>query len=101
DLLISIFLLPTLYVGWARPTDRLPARDDAKSVFEEEARLRAAHLGSGPQEGEATNRGVRCWLRSCRSAHYRDARFRAAGWPSVPSWPRGADRLSACRARRR
>ena len=35
DLLISIFLLPTFYVWWARPTDRLPARDDAKSVFEE------------------------------------------------------------------
>jgi cobalt-zinc-cadmium resistance protein CzcA len=35
DLLISIFLLPTFYVWWARPTDRLPARDEAKSVFEE------------------------------------------------------------------
>ena len=35
DLLISIFLLPTFYVWWARPTDRLAARDDAKSVFEE------------------------------------------------------------------
>jgi len=35
DLLISIFLLPTFYVWWARPTDRLPAPDEAKSVFEE------------------------------------------------------------------
>jgi len=35
DLLISIFLLPTFYVWWARPTDRLPAHDEAKSVFEE------------------------------------------------------------------
>jgi len=25
DLIMSIFLLPTFYVWWARPTDRLPA----------------------------------------------------------------------------
>jgi len=34
DLLLSIFLLPTLYVWWARPTDRLPRPEDAKSVYD-------------------------------------------------------------------
>ena len=34
DLLMSIFLLPTFYVWWARPTDRLPKPEEAKSVFE-------------------------------------------------------------------
>ncbi|HUA86456.1 MAG TPA: CusA/CzcA family heavy metal efflux RND transporter [Bryobacteraceae bacterium] len=29
DLVMSIFLLPTFYVWWARPTDKLPAVDDA------------------------------------------------------------------------
>ncbi|MGO8736691.1 MAG: efflux RND transporter permease subunit [Terriglobia bacterium] len=33
-LVLSIFLLPTLYVWWARPTDQLPSPDDAKSVYE-------------------------------------------------------------------
>jgi cobalt-zinc-cadmium resistance protein CzcA len=34
DLLMSIFLLPTFYVWWARPTDRLPKSEAAKSVYE-------------------------------------------------------------------
>jgi heavy metal efflux system protein len=34
DLLISIFLLPTFYVWWARPTDHLPPAEDARSVYE-------------------------------------------------------------------
>ena len=34
DLLMSIFLLPTLYVWWARPTDYLPKPEEAKSVYE-------------------------------------------------------------------
>jgi cobalt-zinc-cadmium resistance protein CzcA len=34
DLLMSIFLLPTFYVWWARPTDHLPAADEARSVYE-------------------------------------------------------------------
>jgi cobalt-zinc-cadmium resistance protein CzcA len=34
DLLMSVFLLPTFYVWWARPTDPLPAAEDAKSVYE-------------------------------------------------------------------
>jgi heavy metal efflux system protein len=34
DLLMSIFLLPTFYVWWARPTDSLP--QEAKSVYAEE-----------------------------------------------------------------
>jgi cobalt-zinc-cadmium resistance protein CzcA len=34
DLLMSIFLLPTFYVWWARPTDRLPSPEEAKSVYE-------------------------------------------------------------------
>ncbi len=34
DLLMSIFLLPTFYVWWARPTDRLPAAEEARSVSE-------------------------------------------------------------------
>jgi cobalt-zinc-cadmium resistance protein CzcA len=34
DLLMSIFLLPTFYVWWARPTDRLPTPEESKSVFE-------------------------------------------------------------------
>jgi cobalt-zinc-cadmium resistance protein CzcA len=32
DLLLSSFLLPTFYVWWARPTDRLPKAEDAKPV---------------------------------------------------------------------
>ncbi|HYK92277.1 MAG TPA: CusA/CzcA family heavy metal efflux RND transporter [Acidobacteriota bacterium] len=34
DLLMSIFLLPTLYAWWARPTDRLPSPAEARSVYE-------------------------------------------------------------------
>jgi cobalt-zinc-cadmium resistance protein CzcA len=34
DLLMSIFLLPTFYVWWARPTDSLP--HEAKSVYADE-----------------------------------------------------------------
>ena len=35
DLLMSIFLLPTFYVWWARPTDHLPSPEEAKSVYEQ------------------------------------------------------------------
>ncbi len=35
DLLMSIFLLPTFYVWWARPSDRLPKAGEAKSVYED------------------------------------------------------------------
>jgi cobalt-zinc-cadmium resistance protein CzcA len=34
DLLMNIFLLPTFYVWWARPTDHLPKPEEAKSVYE-------------------------------------------------------------------
>jgi cobalt-zinc-cadmium resistance protein CzcA len=34
DLAMSIFLLPTFYVWWARPTDHLPPVDEARSVNE-------------------------------------------------------------------
>ncbi|MHB8655559.1 MAG: efflux RND transporter permease subunit [Terriglobia bacterium] len=34
DLLMSIFLLPTFYVWWARPTDPLPQAEEARSVYE-------------------------------------------------------------------
>jgi cobalt-zinc-cadmium resistance protein CzcA len=34
DLVMSIFLLPTFYVWWARPTDHLPPVDEARSVYE-------------------------------------------------------------------
>jgi heavy metal efflux system protein len=34
DLVMSIFLLPTFYVWWARPTDHLPPVEDARSVYE-------------------------------------------------------------------
>ena len=34
DLVMSIFLLPTFYVWWARPTDHLPAAEESKSVYE-------------------------------------------------------------------
>jgi cobalt-zinc-cadmium resistance protein CzcA len=34
DLLMTIFLLPTFYVWWARPTDRLPEPEGEKSVEE-------------------------------------------------------------------
>jgi cobalt-zinc-cadmium resistance protein CzcA len=34
DLLLSIVLLPTFYVWWARPTDHLPSPEEAKSVYE-------------------------------------------------------------------
>jgi cobalt-zinc-cadmium resistance protein CzcA len=33
-LLMGIFLLPTFYVWWARPTDHLPKPEEAKSVYE-------------------------------------------------------------------
>jgi len=36
DLLISIFLLPTFYVWWARPTDPLPTASDARGVDKED-----------------------------------------------------------------
>jgi cobalt-zinc-cadmium resistance protein CzcA len=32
DLLMSIFLLPTFYVWWARPTDHLPKFEESKSI---------------------------------------------------------------------
>jgi cobalt-zinc-cadmium resistance protein CzcA len=32
DLLMCIFLLPTFYVWWARPTDRLPKAEESKSI---------------------------------------------------------------------
>ncbi len=35
DLLMSIFLLPTFYVWWARPNDRLPTLEASRSVYEE------------------------------------------------------------------
>jgi cobalt-zinc-cadmium resistance protein CzcA len=35
DLAMSIFLLPTFYAWWARPTDHLPPVDEARSVYEE------------------------------------------------------------------
>ncbi len=35
DLVMSIFLLPTFYVWWARPTDHLPPVEDARSVNEQ------------------------------------------------------------------
>jgi len=34
DLGMSIFLLPTFYVWWARPTDHLPPAEEARSVYE-------------------------------------------------------------------
>jgi cobalt-zinc-cadmium resistance protein CzcA len=34
DLVMSIFLLPTFYVWWARPTDHLPPAEDSRSVYE-------------------------------------------------------------------
>jgi cobalt-zinc-cadmium resistance protein CzcA len=36
DLLLSIFLLPTFYVWWARETDKLPPAEEARSVYEHE-----------------------------------------------------------------
>jgi cobalt-zinc-cadmium resistance protein CzcA len=32
DLVMSIFLLPTFYVWWARPTDRLPKPEEARRI---------------------------------------------------------------------
>jgi cobalt-zinc-cadmium resistance protein CzcA len=32
DLVMSIFLLPTLYAWWARPTDKLPSADEASEA---------------------------------------------------------------------
>jgi cobalt-zinc-cadmium resistance protein CzcA len=34
DLLMSIFLLPTFYVWWARPNDVLPESEASKSVYD-------------------------------------------------------------------
>jgi cobalt-zinc-cadmium resistance protein CzcA len=34
DLLMSIFLLPTFYVWWARPTDHLPSTEESQGGFE-------------------------------------------------------------------
>ncbi len=39
DLLISIFLLPTFYVWWARPTDPLPKLKDVRRVDKEDDKL--------------------------------------------------------------
>ena len=36
DLLMSIFLLPTFYVWWARPTDHLPKAEAARSIDAED-----------------------------------------------------------------
>ena len=36
DLLMSIFLLPTFYVWWARPTDHLPKAEESKSIDAED-----------------------------------------------------------------
>jgi cobalt-zinc-cadmium resistance protein CzcA len=36
DLLMSIFLLPTFYVWWARPTDPLPKESNARGVDKED-----------------------------------------------------------------
>jgi cobalt-zinc-cadmium resistance protein CzcA len=33
DLLMSTFLLPTFYVWWARPTDRLPKPEEARGLY--------------------------------------------------------------------
>jgi heavy metal efflux system protein len=41
DLLMSIFLLPTFYAWWARPTDHLPPIEESRSVYE------------SPEEGQA------------------------------------------------
>jgi cobalt-zinc-cadmium resistance protein CzcA len=41
DLAMSIFLLPTFYVWWARSTDHLPPVEEARSVYES---------GEGPHE---------------------------------------------------
>ena len=35
DLAMSIFLLPTFYVWWARPNDHLPPAEENRSVYEE------------------------------------------------------------------
>ncbi len=34
DLVLSVFLLPTLYVWFAKPDDPLPSPEEAKSVYE-------------------------------------------------------------------
>jgi cobalt-zinc-cadmium resistance protein CzcA len=34
NLLLSVFLLPTFYVWWARPTDNLPSAEESRSVYE-------------------------------------------------------------------
>ncbi len=34
DLSMSIYLLPTLYAWWARPSDHLPSPEESKSVYE-------------------------------------------------------------------
>lgn len=34
NLLLSIFLLPTFYAWWARPNDKLPPPEEARSVYE-------------------------------------------------------------------
>src|SRR5262245_11167683 len=34
DLILSIFLLPTFYVWWARPTDHLPSAEEWRSGYE-------------------------------------------------------------------
>jgi len=36
SLLMSIFLLPTFYVWWARPNDHLPKPEESKSVYEQQ-----------------------------------------------------------------
>jgi len=36
DLILSVFLLPTFYVWWARPTDLLPKAEEARSIDAED-----------------------------------------------------------------
>ena len=46
DLLLSSFLLPTFYVWWARPTDRLPKPEESKAIDVEDT-LREGINGVG------------------------------------------------------
>ena len=48
DLIMSIFLLPTFYVWWARPTDRLPSRTRLRRIWPSDGRQDNGNQPGGP-----------------------------------------------------
>jgi len=56
DLVMSIFLLPTFFITWARPTDHLPKPEEAKSVYEQIYQSGRRNRGAGNAYQEFTRK---------------------------------------------